>query len=353
VKCKFCAFAAFPGRLNDIPRYLAALAADLRALPSAALDTVYFGGGTPTVLEPADWRGLFAVLRDKFDLRPAAELSVECNPESTSPEKLAAMKALGVNRLSFGLQAAQDRLLKDLGRLHDRAAFERAWRDARAAGFDNLNVDLMFGLPGQTLGDWEESLAWVLSLGPEHLSAYALTVEEKTAFGHHAVETDDDLQADMYELLADRAEAAGHGHYEISNFARPGFECRHNRKYWRNEDCLGAGVSAAWYWDGARRKNTEDLTGYMDAVEAGRSPAVESVRLSDSQRKGEDLMLALRTREGAALTDEVGKSFGGVIARYAGLGMLTAEGGRVKPTRKGWLLSNALFQELLSPEGRP
>jgi oxygen-independent coproporphyrinogen-3 oxidase len=348
VKCKFCAFAAFPGRLGDVPRYLKALSAELRALPASTLDTVYFGGGTPTVLEPGDWRELFDVLRSRFSFS-APEISVECNPESTSPEKLEAFRTLGVNRLSFGLQAAQDRFLKDLGRLHDWGVFERAWSDARAAGFSNMNVDLMYGLPDQTLKDWEETLDRVLALGPEHLSAYALTVEEKTAFGHHAVETDDDLQADMYEVLADRLEGAGYGHYEISNFAKPGLECRHNMKYWRNEDCLGAGVSAAWYWGGARRKNTENLTDYMEAAEAGRSPAVEESRLPDSERVGEDLMLGLRTREGSPLSERALDLYGEVLRRHAREGLVLMSCDRVSPTRRGWLLSNRLFRDLLSP----
>lgn len=348
VKCKFCAFAAFPGRLNDIPRYLDALSRDLRALPAGALDTIYFGGGTPTVLEPADWRDLFDVLKSRFSFSNP-EISIECNPESTTPEKLATFRALGVNRLSFGLQATQDRLLKDLGRLHDYAEFERAWADARAAGFSNLNVDLMFGLPDQTLKEWGETLARVLALEPEHLSAYALTVEEKTAFGHHGLETDDDLQADMYELLADRLEAAGYGHYEISNFAKTGFECRHNMKYWRNAPCLGAGVSAAWYWEGARRKNTENLTEYMDAVHADRSTVIEEVRLPEPEAVGENLMLGLRTRDGAPLSERALDLYGAPLRKHAVDGLIVMERDHVRPTRRGWILSNLLFQDLLSP----
>jgi oxygen-independent coproporphyrinogen III oxidase len=348
VKCKFCAFAAFPGRLNDIPGYLDALSRELRSLPQTPLDTVFFGGGTPTVLEAAEWKALFNTLRSHFSFA-SPEITVECNPESTTPEKLEAFLSLGVNRLSFGLQAAQERHLKALGRLHDWARFEQAWRDSRAAGFRNLNVDLMYGLPAQTLAEWGESLDRVLALGPEHLSAYALTVEEKTSFGHHGVETDDDLQADMYELLADRLEGAGYVHYEISNFARKGFECRHNLKYWRNDECLGAGVSAAWYAGGLRRKNTDDLTDYIEALEAGRSPQVEAVRLPEEERVGEDLMLGLRTRDGASLGPRTLELYGAALRRHSSDGLVRLEAGRAKPTRRGWLLSNRLFSDLLSP----
>jgi oxygen-independent coproporphyrinogen III oxidase len=349
VKCRFCAFAAFPGRLNDIPRYLATLASDLRRLPAVSLDTIYFGGGTPTVLDPADWDGLFGVLRERFTFL-SPEISVECNPESTTPELLEAFKRLGVNRLSFGLQAFQDKHLAGLGRLHDAARFERSWRDARAAGFKNLNLDLMYGLPGQTFAEWEESLDRALRLAPEHLSAYALTVEEKTAFGHHGVETDDDLQADMYEALADRFEGAGYVHYEISNFAKPGRECRHNFKYWRNEECLGAGVSAAWYREGVRRKNTENLTAYMEAIEAGRSPVIEETCLPEPDQVGEDLMLGLRTKDGATLSERALDLYGDKLRRHAVDGLILMECGHVRPTRRGWLLSNRLFRDLLSPE---
>jgi oxygen-independent coproporphyrinogen III oxidase len=337
VKCRFCAFAAYPGRLADAPRYLRVLRQEIESLPSVPLDTIYVGGGTPTVLSPTDWRFLFEGIKTI-----GAEVSVECNPEDATPELLAVLRELGVNRLSFGLQAAQDKHLSALGRLHDFARFERAWTEARNAGFDNLNVDLMYGLPDQTMDEWTDTLGKVLALGPEHLSAYALTVEEKTSFGFRKVETDDDLQADMYETLADRLTATGYHHYEISNFAKPGLECRHNLKYWRNENCLGAGVSAAWYWDGVRRKNTESLTEYLD-----NKPVVETIELSERARVGESLMLGLRTSDGAPLTEKVEEMYGDVLRRHAAQGLLTLTPDRVFPTRRGWLLSNRVFVDLL------
>ena len=347
VKCRFCAFAAYPGRFADVPRYLEALRKDIASLTPVRLDTLYFGGGTPTILSPSDWRFLFESIRRTFATIAGAEVSVECNPDDASPDLLSALRGLGVNRLSLGLQSTQDHHLRTLGRLHDYARFERAWMDARVAGFTNLNIDLMYGLPGQTMDEWKETLDRVLVLGPEHLSAYALTVEEKTAFGFRNVESDDDLQADMYETLAGRMEGAGFLHYEISNFAKPGCECRHNLKYWRNEDCLGAGVSAAWYRDGVRRKNTENLTDYMEAENDGRSPVVEAVELSEPERVGENLMLGLRTRNGAALTDRAEILYGDVLRRHAAQGLLKMTPGHVFPTRRGWLLSNRVFVDLL------
>jgi oxygen-independent coproporphyrinogen-3 oxidase len=209
----------------------------------------------------------------------------------------------------------------------------------------------MYGLPGQTLADWRETLARVLELQPEHVSAYALSVEDGTAFDRQGVSTDDDLQADMYEAAAEELEAAGYRHYEISNFARPGRECRHNLRYWRNQDCLGAGVSAAYYVDGVRRKNTASITDYIAAVESGRRPVVEEDRLSEPERVGEDLMLRLRLREGARPDRRARDLYGPVLDRYRALGFLTQDtsSGRLQPTRLGWRLSNQLFRELLTP----
>ena len=349
VKCRFCDFAAYPGLLKEIPRYLKALELEMKTQRGREVDTLFIGGGTPTVLEAAQLRDLMTALRSHFLLEDSLEASVECNPESTTAEKLEAMKQSGVNRLSFGLQAVQDAHLRALGRLHDFAQFEKVFRQARSIGYPNLNIDLMYGLPGQTLADWEETIGRVLELSPEHISAYALSVEEFTAFGRSGVDTDGDNQAEMYETIADRLEAAGYHHYEISNFARPGLECRHNLKYWRNEPCLGIGVSAAGYEPPFRRTNADRVAAYLEAVESGRSPAVETTALTEPSLVGEDLMLALRLKEGLTPTARMRELYGGVLDRYERLGFLSMESGRVRPTRRGWLLSNQIFQELLEP----
>ncbi|MGQ0645209.1 MAG: radical SAM family heme chaperone HemW [Elusimicrobiota bacterium] len=349
-KCRYCDFAAWAGRGREIPRYLAALETEIAGLGGGELETLFFGGGTPSVLEPEHWRSLLGAVRRAFRFAPGLEATVECNPESSSPEKFGALAELGVNRLSFGLQSAEDGVLKALGRLHDFARFRSVYLQARAAGFANVNVDLMFGLPGQTRAGWGDTLSRVLDLEPEHVSAYALTVEEETAFGRAGVRADGDLQADMYDEAADRLQAAGYVHYEISNFAKPGRECRHNLRYWKNLPCLGAGVSAASFDGRRRRANTDDLAAYMDAVERGESAAAEDEALTDEERLGEDLMLSLRLREGALPAPKTRALYGAALGRFQSLGFLEADpSGRVRPTRRGWLLSNRLFQELLSP----
>jgi len=366
-KCHYCDFAAYPGRAKEIPRYLDALHREIRSsFPSLMrgeharradggaaplLETLFVGGGTPTVLSPEQWKDLLSVVKDVAPFATDHEATTECNPESTTPELLDTFRAIGLNRLSFGLQATQDRLLKSLGRLHDFARFESVYRDARAAGFDNINIDLMYGLPGQTVKDWQETVEKIIALAPEHVSAYALTVEEETVFAQKGVGTNGDAQADMYEWASDRLQAAGYAHYEISNFARPGRACRHNLRYWKNLPCLGVGVSAAGYDGARRRKNTDDITDYINALEAGRSPVIEDDVLAEEERLGEDLMLALRLSDGADLSDRARALYGPALARFHDQGFLTADlhGRRYVPTRRGWLLSNQLFQALLSP----
>ncbi len=349
VKCKFCDFAAYPGLLKEIPRYLSALEREIQAYRGIVIDTLYFGGGTPSILSSTEFNRLMNSIRSVFTLTSNFEASIECNPETVDAEKLETYRKNGVNRISFGLQVTQERLLKDLGRLHSFNQLKKVFTLAGEAGFKNLNIDLMYGLPGQSRADWKESLDQTLALSPDHLSAYALSIEEKTAFKKSGVEKDDDLQAEMYEVLCETLENTGFTHYEISNFARSGYECRHNLKYWKNQNCLGAGVSAAGYWDGARRKNTERVMEYMDAVECGKSPVIEEAILSEEDRIGEDLMLALRLKEGCTVSKVMRNLYGSIIDKYLDLGYLKMEGNKLCPTEKGWLLSNQMFQEFLTP----
>jgi oxygen-independent coproporphyrinogen III oxidase len=357
-KCPYCHFSSSAGRENDIPRYLSALDHELFAQSTehraqskqgpAILDTVYFGGGTPSILDVDQWRSLMNSIRRHCTIVPEAEITAEANPESAASQKLRELADLGVNRLSIGLQAVQDDLLRHIGRRHSYGDFMGAFHEARRAGFRNVNVDLMYGLPGQTRALWRESLRRVAELGAEHVSLYALTVEEGTPFYEQGVPVDDDLQADMYEEAAEHLTARGYAHYEISNFARPGFECRHNLKYWRNQDCRGAGVSAAYYAEGVRTRNTADLDDYLGRLERGRSPVDEELRLEGVKRRGEDIMLGLRLREGVRLEPDDVKAFGPALERFVREGLLIKEGEAVyRPTRRGWLLSNRMFRELI------
>jgi oxygen-independent coproporphyrinogen-3 oxidase len=289
--------------------------------------------------------------RNAFPWLPGAEVTVECNPENLSLPALSSLREAGANRLSLGLQTHEGVLLRALGRGHDWKGFRRVFDRARRAGFDNLNVDLMYGLPRQTLAGWRESLRLVAALSPAHVSVYALSVEERTYFHRSGVIADDDLQADMYEAASDALSSAGYRHYEISNFALPGRECRHNLRTWRNKESLGAGVSAAWYDGLCRRSNTENLTTYLDAVESGRHPPAEAVTLSAEEREGENLMLGLRLSEGVFPSPVSENLYREALGRGVSEGLLEYSDGRYRPTRTGWRLSNRLFLHFLSPPG--
>jgi oxygen-independent coproporphyrinogen III oxidase len=330
-----------------VEQYLTALAADIAAQPAGRLATFFAGGGTPTLLTASQWEGVMDQLQRRFSWAPGYEATVECNPESSETDKLRVLRTLGINRLSFGVQAAQEELLKRLNRLHDWTDAVAAVRAARATGFDNINVDVMFGLPGQTLADWRETLNRVIGLQPEHVSAYALSVEEETVFGRHGVVPDDDLQADMYEEAAERLCRAGYDHYEISNFARPGFAARHNLRYWRNRPCLGVGLGAAHFDGRIRHKNTDNLADYIDRLTQGRSPVVESEELPSDQGAAETLMLGLRLKTGVSLR-QVPAHHRAALDTHTAAGLLIRCRGRYRPTRRGWLLSNRIFQELLA-----
>ncbi|MCX7885841.1 MAG: radical SAM family heme chaperone HemW [Verrucomicrobiae bacterium] len=259
-KCHYCAFYSRQGTENEMADYVATLCRDLDNAPPLRLQTLYIGGGTPSILPLPLWQQLL----DKLP-RPAREWTIECNPATVEAEKAALWRAAGVNRLSLGVQSFDDKLLALLGRVHNAAQAVETFRLLRDAGFDNINLDLMFGLPGQTTLQWRDTLERALALAPEHISAYSLTLEEGTKFWGR-VELDEELQWAMYEQLIETLTAAGYHHYEISNFAKPGHECQHNLAYWRGEDYLGLGPSAVstvglrrWTVGGEEEHLTEEI----------------------------------------------------------------------------------------------
>jgi oxygen-independent coproporphyrinogen-3 oxidase len=259
---------------------------------------------------------------------------------------LAAFKRNGINRLSFGLQSTEPALLQVLNRQHNFENFLDSYGRARRLGFGNINVDLMFGLPGQTETDWRNTLNKVIALGPEHISAYALKVEEGTKFKKSSVQPDEDEEASQYLMASQILAEAGYVHYEISNFARPGFESSHNLKYWKNEETLGLGVSSASYLHGRRFKNTSSLTLYFSALSKNYLPIVEETKLGPEESRSEKAMLALRLKDGAPLEDlpsiPVPK-----LEHFVSQGYAKISEGRYRLTPQGWLLSNQLFQHLV------
>ncbi|HTE18660.1 MAG TPA: radical SAM family heme chaperone HemW, partial [Armatimonadota bacterium] len=326
-------------------------------------------GGTPSELNTEQLARITAALRETFvfpeapdgaDAAAEAEWTIECNPGTVSTASLAAMRGMGFNRVSLGVQTFHDRHLQALGRIHTSAQAEEAFHAARAAGFRRLNLDLIFALPGQTVAEWKSDLERALALLPEHLSLYNLTIEDKTEFGRrHKLGLlslpDEDLSADMYEWGMDRTADAGFAQYEISNFALPGEECRHNQVYWRQEPYIGFGTGAASYSQGARWTNTASMQRYL--ATAGRASGAEhsvEERLDARAACGESIMLALRTREGVDLPAVAGAhgldpevTFGSTVRHLLALELLFEEGGRLKLTRRGIMLANAVCAEFL------
>jgi len=369
-KCAYCDFASLPlesaGGLPMARRYLDALGVelDLRAaspeFADAAVETIYLGGGTPTVL-PADWlSGLLERVRRRFAVAEEVEVTVEANPGTVDEAKLAALVAAGVNRLSLGVQSFSDQVLRTLGRAHTAGDAEAAPAAARAAGFANLSFDLIHGVPGQSSRDWEETLQRALAAGPEHISCYGLSIEQGTPLaagieaGRLALAGEDQC-ADMYQSAVALLTAKGYHHYELSNFALPEQECRHNRRYWAGGEYLGVGVSAHSYRGGVRWNNTGSLPVYTEWLERGRLPAVRAELLSRRERVGEMLVLGLRCREGVAeqeIAEACGLSpreiFGKEIEELSDRGLLIAGDGRLRVPRRKWLVSNEVLSHFVA-----
>ncbi len=343
-------------RRSQAERYLQALAREAQRAPAVAVETIFLGGGTPNAHPPEQLARLLALLRERFAIHQAHETTIELNPEPAwcDESAFAAYRAAGIDRLSFGVQSLEASELRTLGRTHSGSDVGRVVARARAAGFENLSLDLIFGVPGQSRESWSRTLEAALTLEPTHLSAYGLEVEPGTPFWdrREAGPADfpgEDLEADLYEFAIERLEAAGYEHYEISNFARPGFRCAHNLNYWRDGEYLGLGVGAASFLGGERRANLRDLERYLAALEAGEAVPAERERLAGAARLGEATMLALRTREGvdcARFAERYGVDFMSfyqpVIAELGAEGLLAIEPPRVHLTRRGRFLANAV-----------
>lgn len=352
VKCFYCDFAAFSGQKKQVERYLAALEAEAALLPPREPETLYVGGGTPSELSAPQIAELFERLRRAFPGARYAESTFEGNPESLDAEKLGVLAREGVTRLSIGLQTADDALLKAIGRRHTAADFARVYRLARAAGIPALSVDLMYGLPGQSLDSLRATLDFALALGPEHVSLYGLQVEDRTLFARRGVEEDSDLGREMYELSIAALESAGLEHYEISNWAKPGQRSRHNVNYWRRGDYLGLGCSAASFLGGVRSSNEEGLAPYLEAVASGRRPTAETEAPTGLEAVGEEAFLALRMIEGFVPSLTLREAFAGPWTLLKARGLVREEAGRWRLTPEGIFLGNDVFREFVPPFAR-
>lgn len=400
-KCNYCDFLSFPAGKEIVERYVRALEEEIRRTGEAVygqngrlgetvygqngrpeeavygragggktevrpgsapkISTVFVGGGTPSVLEPEQIRNLFSCLRESFLLEADAEISMEGNPGTLNREKLSVCREAGINRLSLGLQSADDGLLQTLGRIHTWEQFLYNYQDARQAGFRNINIDLMSSLPGQSLENYVKTLETVTALEPEHISSYSLILEEGTPF--FASEEirrqlpDENTDREMYEKTKEILHEKGYERYEISNYAKPGFACRHNLGYWDEVPYLGLGLGAFSYYKNARFSNETDIRTYME------NPFVpflgrNDYECCDEKSRMEDYMIfGLRKMAGVSLSrfeKEFGTAaeeiYGGVIDRYMGMGLLVLEGDRLRLTDAGIDVSNRIFEDFLLME---
>lgn len=378
-KCAYCDFLSFPGNMRMRREYTDKLLEEIRIQSSFVreyqIDTIFLGGGTPSILDAADITAIMGALKEHYDIAPDAEVTIEVNPGTVKMEGLAAYREAGINRVSMGLQSADDTELRYLGRIHTYDEFLKSFQRVRMAGFTNVNVDLISAIPGQTPESWRNTLKKTAMLKPEHISAYSLIVEERTPYydrygGHVEMEgyemspeerrilmalpdlPDEDTEREMYYMTRNCLGEQGYERYEISNYARPGFECRHNVGYWTGTGYLGLGLGASSYLEGCRFHNTSDFQSYVsahidDKAEFNQTLRQDFEQLSVKSKMEEFMFLGLRLTRGVSAEGFItrfGQSirnvYGGVIDKLEREGLLEHKNGYYRLTERGLDLSN-------------
>ena len=363
--CNYCNFnrGLFDEALKR--QYVEAIVEEVRRMGDGApADTIFFGGGTPSMLEPAEVARIVAACRESFDVSPDAEITLEANPESATPERLAGFREAGINRLSFGVQSFRDDELRRLSRLHTADRARAAMGEARAAGFHNISLDLMMWLPQQSVADWLWSVEALIEAGPEHASLYLLEVypnaplRDAMARARWSLAPDDDA-AEMYLQGLEKLDAAGYTQYEISNVARDGRESRHNLKYWTDGEWLGFGPGAHSTRGGERWRNVSATADYVAAVAGGGPVAAERRILSRQDAAEEALFMGLRLARGLDVElvkskygIEVWHQYGDELDRFVDAGLLIYDGRRLRLTRAGMLLANEIMTVFISARVR-
>jgi oxygen-independent coproporphyrinogen III oxidase len=350
--CPYCAFYKELADPRQTDRFCQAIAAELESQARAFTvvpETIFFGGGTPTALASGQLDFLFRTFRERMDLSNLREWTIEANPGSVSARKAEVLRAAGVTRVSLGVQSWDDALLKLLGREHTADQAEASFQLLRAAGMENISIDLMFGLPNQSVGQWVATLQKTISLRPDHISAYCLTYEEDTDFflrhSRGELRSDNDSDAEFFEIAMSTLESAGYHHYEISNYALPGFDSSHNRGYWRGDDYLGIGPSAFSTIAMSRWQNVCDYRAYADQILSGKSAVHSNEKLTPEMKRAEHIALALRTDTGVSgkvVTIETPQ-----VREFIGLGLLRERKGNLVLTKAGKSLADSVAEELI------
>ena len=348
-KCGYCDFLSFSCEeksKTDRDKYVEKLIEEIKLYPKLKYDTVYFGGGTPSLLEAGE---IEKILKE-LSINEGTEVTLEVNPQTVDMQKLEELKKIGINRLSIGIQSFNDEKLKVLGRIHNKETALNTYNDARKAGFENISIDLIFATPNQTMEELKEDLDIVERLFPEHISIYSLIWEEGTKFmdlldSGKLNPLDNDLEAKMYELIIDRLKKIGYLHYEISNFAKKGYQGRHNSKYWKNAEYIGVGLGASGYYKGIRYKNEVKLSDYYRIIDTAEKPIMEEELVSDKDRIENYYILGLRLlNEGIEAEDNI---YLKKIRELHKKGYLKLEENRYKLTSKGLMFANDVFVEIM------
>lgn len=361
-KCLYCDFPSFARKDHLRKAYIEALNKEIISLRekhnNLEINTIFIGGGTPSVLESNELECLLKEIA-KLNMAKDIEYSIECNPGNLTEEKLEVMKKYGVNRISMGLQAKQDNLLKGLGRIHNYKTFKENFLLAKKVGFNNINVDLMFGLPNQRLNEWEEALREIISLEPAHISAYSLIIEEGTAF-YNLYENDklklptEEEERKMYHLAKKILEENGFNQYEISNYAKEGKECRHNLAYWNMDNWIGVGSAAASYINGKRIKNISSVEEYINSINEKGEAVEEIINNSKNDNMEEFMFMGLRKINGIDENEfkkrfgmNINDVYGEILNKYIDEGLLIRDSGMIFLSEKGIEISNVIMADFL------
>ena len=355
-KCLYCDFPSFANSEGLMKDYIRALSIEIRKLGNKKISTIFIGGGTPTYLNLETLKILKKSL-EELNLSKEIEFTIEGNPGTFTREKLKLLKEMGVNRLSIGLQAVQDELLKKLGRIHDYNTFLNSYNMARDMGFNNINIDLMFGLPGQNIEMWRHTLEIVINLNPEHLSCYSLILEKGTPFFNLYNEEDlpdEDIVSEMYSIVKEFLSEKGYLQYEISNFSRKGLECKHNLVYWNLKNYIGVGSGAHSYYNGIRYRNEINVKKYIEAIADAGSAVVESHNNTPEDNMEEFMFLGLRKIKGISIEEfrqrfkkNIFSVYGDVIKKFNSKGMMTLEKDRLYLSSRGIEISNYILSDFI------
>ncbi|OQY09238.1 MAG: coproporphyrinogen III oxidase [Fusobacteriia bacterium 4572_132] len=346
-KCYYCDFLSFANKKDEIEKYIEKLIYEIKLYPENIYETIYFGGGTPSLIEPR----LIKKILENLNIKKNAEITFEVNPKTVDEKKLEELRKIGINRLSIGCQSFDNEILKKIGRIHDREEAINTYKMARKVGFNNINLDLIFATPGQTIKKLDKDLEIILKLNPEHIAIYSLIWEKGTKLWEmkkigKVKETNQEIEAEMYEKIIKKIKENGYSHYEISNFAKKGYESKHNMRYWRNEKYLGIGLGASGYIDNIRYKNVSDFKDYYEMIENKKKPILEKEIINQKSLLEYKCILGLRLlEEGVSIEtkENVEKAEKLIVDGY----LKTKKDSNYILTNKGMMLANNVFMEFL------